>query len=349
MLTYTHRYNRVIQWFKAHKPFADILCEKHHIIPMSMGGDNSPENLIDLPIRWHYIVHCWLPAMYAEQGNQEGYEKMLFAWNRMQNYRRGHRNALKCVKEDSELYRRLREEYLLICGLKTSISQSGFKNSQYGTHWWKDPNDSNKSMKVRDGDPVPEGWVRGRWTNVRWIQNVTTGGISQHKEDEILPEGYVWYERKKSRCKVCGAEKHTCSHPEICRKYQLFDKLIRYFGFDESAIGTERVVDEFNHAKQTVINMYYVQKMSIQQICDVVGYTHGASNFWHFLNGLLGKGFARSVSEAGKIYHQSISTISHSSNQNRTCCETLSESGVPVPQKPEGRDCSFPSGEAGDR
>lgn len=45
----------------------------------------------------------------------------------------------------------------------------------------------------------------------------------------------------------------------------------------------------------------------------------------------------------------SISTISHSSNQNRTCCETPRETSVPVPQKPEGRDCSFPSGEAGDR
>lgn len=47
--------------------------------------------------------------------------------------------------------------------LKIIKHQQGSKNSQYGKHWWKDPNDKTKSMSIKEGDSVPEGWVRGRW------------------------------------------------------------------------------------------------------------------------------------------------------------------------------------------
>ena len=180
MITYTYRYNRVIQWFKAHKPAADILCEKHHIIPRSMGGDNSPNNLVDLPLRWLYIVHCCLPAMYAEQGNQEGYEKMLFAWNRMQNYRRGHRKALKYLKEDSKLYCKLREEFIKLSSMKGK-ARVGDNNGQFKHHWWKDPNDKTMSMSIKEGDPVPEGWVRGRWFSQEAHDRMTQNSHSKGK------------------------------------------------------------------------------------------------------------------------------------------------------------------------
>ncbi len=48
-------------------------------------------------------------------------------------------------------------------GEANSFNQRGSKNSNYGKHWWKDPNDKSKSMSIKEGDPVPEGWVRGRW------------------------------------------------------------------------------------------------------------------------------------------------------------------------------------------
>lgn len=41
--------------------------------------------------------------------------------------------------------------------------QQGSKNSQYGKHWWKDPNDKTKSMPIKEGDSIPEGWIKGRW------------------------------------------------------------------------------------------------------------------------------------------------------------------------------------------
>jgi hypothetical protein len=40
--------------------------EKHHIIPKSLGGSDSPENLAILTAKEHYIVHLLLPYMVSE-------------------------------------------------------------------------------------------------------------------------------------------------------------------------------------------------------------------------------------------------------------------------------------------
>lgn len=40
--------------------------EKHHIIPRSLGGDNSEDNLATLTAKEHYIVHLLLPFMVID-------------------------------------------------------------------------------------------------------------------------------------------------------------------------------------------------------------------------------------------------------------------------------------------
>ena len=45
-------------------------------------------------------------------------------------------------------------------------------------------------------------------------------------------------------CKYCGSLKGKCKHPEICKKHQLFPKMIKYFGFDPEALGSEKIYDE---------------------------------------------------------------------------------------------------------
>lgn len=183
MVTYTYKYNRIIHYFKITRPISKEThpnSEWHHIIPISCNGSDSKENLVLLPTRWHYIVHCWLPGVYLEKGDQKGYEKMLFAWNRMQNSYKDFDNSLKNIKIMSLMYEKLRFEYKQIVGKHTSCS--GNKNSQYGKHWWKDPNDKTKSMSIKDGDPVPEGWVRGRWYDEKF-----------YKKTSISVKGRKWF------------------------------------------------------------------------------------------------------------------------------------------------------------
>lgn len=223
MISYSYRYNRVIQWFKTHKISEDVVCEIHHIVPKSIGGDDSSENLVNLPIRWHYIVHCWLPAMYAEQGNQDGYEKMLFAWNRMQNYRTGHRAALRCIKEDSELYRKLRESYIKVSS-RLGKTRIGEKNAQFKHHWWKDPNDRSKSMSIKEGDPVPEGWIKGRWYSEETLKTIKN---NNHNRGKICITNQLTGERKYIK-----KDEKMLYGPDWVDGYSIGCSKGRYYTFD---------------------------------------------------------------------------------------------------------------------
>jgi len=57
--------------------------ELHHILPKSLGGTNSTENLVHLSLRQHYIVHLLLPKMVSSQSDRA---KMLFALRCMTNF-----------------------------------------------------------------------------------------------------------------------------------------------------------------------------------------------------------------------------------------------------------------------
>lgn len=53
----------------------DSYTESHHIIPKSLGGDNSSNNLVNLTAREHFICHLLLPKMTEGKAKQ----KMTFA------------------------------------------------------------------------------------------------------------------------------------------------------------------------------------------------------------------------------------------------------------------------------
>jgi hypothetical protein len=57
---YTQIYNTLIERAKSRTLFKDLYTEKHHIIPRSLGGDNSPNNIAILTAKEHYICHLLL-------------------------------------------------------------------------------------------------------------------------------------------------------------------------------------------------------------------------------------------------------------------------------------------------
>lgn len=187
MLTFTYRYNRIVKYFKYLNLEKGSDKEVHHIIPRSCNGTNENENLLIVPTRWHYILHCWLPFVYLEQNNQDAYNKMLAAWHRMNNFKSDFRSDLKDLKIDSKLYEELRLRHSNFLKEVMPDKQRGSKNSNYGKHWWKDPNDKTKSLSIKDGDPVPEGWVKGKW------QNYSEAGMAAIKETNLKRRGkYIW-------------------------------------------------------------------------------------------------------------------------------------------------------------
>jgi len=60
---YTRWYYNIIANAQARNLPPDVYIEKHHILPKSLGGVNSKDNLIKLTAREHYICHLLLTKM----------------------------------------------------------------------------------------------------------------------------------------------------------------------------------------------------------------------------------------------------------------------------------------------
>ena len=78
----------------------DSYTEKHHIVPRSMGGDNSLDNLVALTAREHFICHLLLTKMTEGENRY----KMLSAVTRFQQS-----SHYQIRKLNSWEYKKLRE------------------------------------------------------------------------------------------------------------------------------------------------------------------------------------------------------------------------------------------------
>lgn len=116
--------------------------ETHHIIPVSLGGDNSPENLVVLTAREHYIFHLLLWKMSMDR---KSHNKMTMALHVMVN-------GSGCEKQDrsylvpSRIYESNRKEYAKII----SEMMSGENNPMYGK---KHTEASLEKMKKWQNEP----------------------------------------------------------------------------------------------------------------------------------------------------------------------------------------------------
>jgi 5-methylcytosine-specific restriction endonuclease McrA len=73
---YTNVYNSIIERAKSRELPKEIYTEKHHIIPKSLGGSNSKNNLVNLTAREHRLCHLLLPKMTM---SEEHTKKMWYA------------------------------------------------------------------------------------------------------------------------------------------------------------------------------------------------------------------------------------------------------------------------------
>lgn len=81
--------------------------EKHHIIPKSMGGSNTVENLVRLTAREHFICH-WLLIKMTEGKDRH---KMINALRIMRAEKKGQTRYQ--TKITARVYENLKEEYAL--------------------------------------------------------------------------------------------------------------------------------------------------------------------------------------------------------------------------------------------
>lgn len=102
---YSHWYYNLVEKARS-REIPPEYNERHHIIPRSFGGNNSPSNLVTLSAREHYVAHLLLWKMnFADQYHK----KMLSAVRFMAQIKTiGSRN----YKVNSRIYSKIREDYL---------------------------------------------------------------------------------------------------------------------------------------------------------------------------------------------------------------------------------------------
>lgn len=101
----------------------DTYTEKHHILPESLGGLDTPENLTTLTAREHFICHWILTKIYKDG---EAHWKML---NAIRIMRAENKNQQRYkTKITSRVYSNLKEEYSKL----QSERVRGENNPMYG-------------------------------------------------------------------------------------------------------------------------------------------------------------------------------------------------------------------------
>jgi hypothetical protein len=138
-MNYLKIYNAIVARAKNRK--IEGYSETHHIVPRCMGGEDSPENLVDLTPEEHFICHLLLVKIYPENG------KLIFALNKMCRARKGRTKR----RMYGWLKRKFSEEMRKI--------SSGDKNSQYGSVWITN---GKETTKINKNDALPAGWTHGR-------------------------------------------------------------------------------------------------------------------------------------------------------------------------------------------
>ena len=81
-MNYQKIYNQLIEKRKQYTlNKKECYCEKHHIIPKSLGGNNNADNLVNLLAREHYIAHLLLVKITEYKFGKDSieHEKMVCA------------------------------------------------------------------------------------------------------------------------------------------------------------------------------------------------------------------------------------------------------------------------------
>ena len=95
-MNYQRHYDLLIE--RARNRTLEGYCERHHVIPVCMGGGDEKGNLVKLTAEEHYVAHQLLVKMYPEN------YKLVFAANRMTH---GGKDAIR----NNKLYSWMRKKF----------------------------------------------------------------------------------------------------------------------------------------------------------------------------------------------------------------------------------------------
>lgn len=147
-MDYKKIYNDIINRGQIRKNVNQYM-EKHHIVPVCMGGINDKTNIVKLTAREHFIAHLLLVKIYPKEYG------LVKAANMMCTYT----DSQKCRSKN-----RLYEWVKVKLSYAMSESQTGKGNSQFGTCWIYSLFEK-RSIKIPIEQLsiwIEQGWKKGR-------------------------------------------------------------------------------------------------------------------------------------------------------------------------------------------
>ena len=147
-MNYKKIYDQIIEKRKLNIPIG--YYEKHHILPRSLGGDNSKTNIVKLTAREHFICHYLLMKIY----DGSSHYKMAKAFMMMKGNSCKQQRYMNSILYESS--KRRFSEAQRVC-------QAGSNNSQFGKKWIH--NKLGDRLAVTESELITylnEGWILGK-------------------------------------------------------------------------------------------------------------------------------------------------------------------------------------------
>ena len=70
------------------------------------------------------------------------------------------------------------------------------------------------------------------------------------------------FKKRDKPCKYCGSLKQECKRKDICKKAQILPSLIKYFGFNQKLLGSEKYYEEFDRIYNILYEDYIINELS---------------------------------------------------------------------------------------
>lgn len=179
---YLNRYIKLITIWKDIQDISDNYVENHHILPESMGGLNTSDNMILLPARLHYLAHWMLWKAYKSREMTTAF----FAMSNQNNQYQGRNRRIT-----SRTYENLRKEFAsLISGNTKEL--------------WKDPNYRQKHIDTNnkpETKSLRSQKAKDLWKNPDYVEKVLQ---SRKKSKEEGKYQFSESERKKRSLRASG-------------------------------------------------------------------------------------------------------------------------------------------------
>jgi hypothetical protein len=182
---YHNWYFSIINRAKTRK--LDSYFEKHHIIPVCLGGSNKKENIVKLTAREHFICHLLLVKM--NDSNRLKYALVcMMAKNKHQENKR---------------YIPASRIYEMIKTINSKLASEKFIGKQKHNIGKKRAyNPITNEIKLFKFSEIPDGWILGNSPNMKesqrgknkgkiYYHNPNTGIVIALNDRDIVPDGFI--------------------------------------------------------------------------------------------------------------------------------------------------------------